>query len=116
KGSEDKRRERIQRGREGLFAFAGPLETWRDGEEIVHSRTILAKQSDECLQQTHPRRPITLPKEDENTRITQSYNNEIEAQEFIRNIDNHNLSCYTVSNHVNYVRNKDINCIEAIEK
>lgn len=68
------------------------------------------------MQQIHPRMPIILPKKDENTWISQSFNNEFEAQEFIRNIDNHNLSSYTVSNHVNYVRNKDINCIEAIEK
>src|SRR5699024_4931467 len=98
KGSEDKRPERIQ----------------TVGEDFVHLCRILTKESDEFMQQIHPRMPIILPKKDENTWISQSFNNEFEAQEFIRNIDNHNLSSYTVSNHVNYVRNKDINCIEAI--
>src|SRR5690625_6733936 len=80
KGSEDKRTERIQTVGEDLFAFAGLLYTWRDGEEIVHSCTILTKESDEFMQQIHPRMPIILPKKDENTWISQSFNNKFEAQ------------------------------------
>src|SRR5690625_6425662 len=71
KGSEDKRPERIQTVGEDLFAFAGLFDTWRDGEEIVHSCTILTKESDEFMQQIHPRMPIILPKKDENTWISQ---------------------------------------------
>src|SRR5699024_7644211 len=116
KERENKRPERFQTVGEDLYALADLCYTWRNGEEIVHSCTILTKESDEFMQQSRPRMPIILTKKDENTWISQSFNNEFEAQEFIRNIDNHNLSSYTVSNHVNYVRNKDINCIEAIEK
>ncbi len=116
KGSTDKRPERIQTEDRNLFAFAGLFDTWRDGEEVIHSCTILTKDSDEFMQKIHPRMPIILPPKLEDTWINESFKNEFEAHEFILNLDNEKLSSYTVSNHVNYVRNKDENCIEAIKE
>lgn len=114
KGNPDKRPERIQVENRELFAFAGLFDTWRDGEEVIHSCTILTKDSNEFMQSIHPRMPIILPPHLEDIWINESFKNEFEAHKFIEELENEKLTSYTVSNHVNYVRNKDENCIESI--
>lgn len=116
KDSADKRPERIQTEDRGLFAFAGLFDTWRNGEEVIHSCTILTKDSDEFMQKIHPRMPIILPRNLEDKWISESFKNEYEAHEFIQNLANEKLNSYTVSNHVNYVKNKGVNCIEACKQ
>lgn len=114
KDSTDKRPERIQVENKGLFAFAGLFDTWRDGDEVVHSCTILTKESDSFMQPIHPRMPIILTPEQEDEWINHSLENEFQAYEFLQNIEKNKLTSYTVSNHVNYVKNKDDSCIDAI--
>ncbi len=114
KGSTDKRPERIQVKNRELFAFAGLFDTWHSGEEIIHSCTILTKDSDSFMQQIHPRMPIVLPADQEDNWINHSLKNEFEAHDFLQNIENEKLTSYTVSNHVNYVKNKDEGCIKSI--
>lgn len=116
KGNTDKRPERIQVEKTDLFSFAGLYDTWRHGDDIIHSCTILTKESDSFMKQIHPRMPVILPANQEDTWINQSLKDEFAAYEFIRDLDVEKFTSYTVSNHVNYVRNKDANCIEAIER
>lgn len=116
KDSTDKRPERIQTEDRGLFAFAGLFDTWRDGEEVIHSCTILTKDSNEFMQNIHPRMPVILPPSLEDTWINDSFKNESEAHEFIQSLTNEKLSSYTVSDHVNYVVNKDMGCIEPLKE
>lgn len=114
KGSTDKRPERIQVDNKGLFSFAGLYDTWKQGEEVIHSCTILTKESDSFMKQIHPRMPVILPPSYEDTWINQTLKNEYEAFEFIKGLDSEKLTSYTVSDYVNYVRNKESHCIEAI--
>src|SRR5699024_9037657 len=116
KDSADKRPERIQTEDRDLFAFAGLFDTWRNGEEVIHSCTILTKDSDEFMQKIHPRMPIILPRNLEDKWISESLKDEFEAHEFIQNLANEKLNSYTVSNHVNYAKNKGVNCIEACKQ
>lgn len=114
KGSTDKRPERIQVDNKGLFSFAGLYDTWKQGEEVIHSCTILTKESDSFMKQIHPRMPVILPPSYEDTWINQTLKNGYEAFEFIKGLDSEKLTSYTVSDYVNYVRNKESHCIEAI--
>ena len=66
------------------------------------------------MQQIHPRMPIILTPDQEDEWINQSLKNEFQAYEFLQNVEKEKLTSYTVSNHVNYVKNKDENCIKAI--
>lgn len=52
-----------------MFAFAGLFDVWKDprsGDEI-HSYTIITTQANEVVEKVHPRMPVILHKEDEET-------------------------------------------------
>ncbi len=116
KNSQDKQPERIQVKNRHLFAFAGLFDTWRQGDEVIHSCTLLTKESDTFMEQIHPRMPIILPPDYEDDWINSSLRNKNEAAKFLHNIPSENLTSYTVSNYVNNVNNKDYKCIEAVDK
>lgn len=116
KNTQDKQPERIQVNNRELFAFAGLFDTWRQGDEVIHSCTLLTKKSDTFMEQIHPRMPIILPPDYEDEWINSSLRNKNEAAKFLHNIPSENLTSYTVSNYVNNVNNKDYKCIEAVDK
>src|SRR5690606_24437829 len=59
----DKKRPQFIRLRSGEpFAFAGLWETWRGGDEPLHTCTILTTEANERLRPIHSRMPVILPR------------------------------------------------------
>lgn len=105
---------RILKMEQGLFAFAGLWDKWEHEGRKKFTCTILTRDSNEFMEPIHHRMPIILPEEAENDWLKPNFQNPIEAQQFIQQLELEQLTAYNVSNHVNYVKHNDPKCIEAI--
>lgn len=107
----EKQPKRIQLPDRRLYAFARLWDKWQGEEETLFTCTILTKGAHGMMKNIHHRMPVILPKDKEAEWIKPVKTSVGEAQQFLQNLDNPELTAYDVADYVNKPKNNDSQCI-----
>jgi putative SOS response-associated peptidase YedK len=101
---------------DGLFAFAGLWERWRDPSgQWVKSCSILTTTPNALTSAVHDRMPVILDPESYDLWLDPGMNDAAVASELLKPYDARLMRCYPVSNRINHVANDDEECSRAFE-
>jgi putative SOS response-associated peptidase YedK len=97
---------------EGVFAFAGLWERWRDGEgKLVETCSILTTKPNRLLEDIHDRMPAMLRPEDYEVWLDPGERRVESVLDLIRPFDSTGMKRFAVSTRVNNVNNDDAECV-----
>lgn len=99
----------IRPNNEGLFAFAGIWEGWKDHKGITwHTYSIITTEPNKEMANIHNRMPVILHQDDESPWLSSEYDNDRGAIEaLLRPYEDNGLEIIQVSSDVNVTRNND---------
>jgi putative SOS response-associated peptidase YedK len=101
---------------DGLFAFAGLWDRWRNPEgETIETCTILTTQPNALVTGIHNRMPVILKPEDYELWLDPGVNDAERVTELLKPLDAGLMRKYPVSARVGQVKNEDAECAKEIE-
>lgn len=116
KASDGKQPYRFCRQDDGLFAFAGLWEHWRDpadGEEL-QTCTIIVCEAGAFTQPVHHRMPVIVQPDLFPLWLGEEATGSEDAAAVLRAANDDGMKAYAVSRRVNSARNDDTGCVEAL--
>ena len=111
---EKKQPYRIHSADRKLFAFAGLWDKWEKNGKVVFTCTILTKDADAYMRHIHHRRPIILPKDEENIWIKPNGIKPSQGKQFLTQVNSEQLNAYPVGTYVNKAMHNDETCIQPL--
>jgi len=100
---------------DGLFAFAGLWDRWKDETgKPLESCTILTTEANSLLQDIHSRMPVILRPEDYDLWLDPGVTSPAQVAELLRPFDARRMRLYPVSPMVNKVENDNPECAEEV--
>ena len=103
---------------DGLFAFAGLWDQWRDaggGGRVIESCTILTTEANPLLREIHPRMPVILKPEDYDRWLDPGITDPRRVGDLLRPFDARAMKAWPVSSAVNRVENDGPECVAEAE-
>jgi putative SOS response-associated peptidase YedK len=100
---------------DGLFAFAGLWDRWKDpGGKVIESCTILTTEANPLLKDIHDRMPVVLSPDDYDLWLDPGVNDPAHVAELLKPFDARLMRVYPVSSAVNNVKNEGPECAEEV--
>ena len=96
------------------FAFAGLLEHWHRGDQVIDSATIITTEPNELMEGIHNRMPVILWPDDYDLWLEPDFHGEGKLLEMLRPYPAEEMTAYPVSTVVNNPRNETKECIEGV--
>lgn len=98
---------------DGLFAFAGLWDRWKNPEgKVIESCTILTTQANALLKDIHSRMPVILCPEDYDLWLNPGVTDPAKVADLLKPLDPRLMRVYPVSSTVNKVENDGPECAE----
>ncbi len=97
------------------FGLAGLWETWRGGDDIVESCTIITTSANELTKQIHDRMPVILDDGDYELWLDPSVQDRQLVEPLLRPYDDGEMTFDPVSTVVNSPKNDRAECIEPVD-
>ena len=105
---------RISLKSRNLFSFAGLWDEWQQGDELLHTFTIITTQANPALQPIHERMPVILTKEHEDLWLDPSIQSRTELEQALIPYPLADLQAYQVSQVVNSSKTDSPECIKPV--
>jgi putative SOS response-associated peptidase YedK len=100
---------------DGLFAFAGLWDRWKDpAGNLIESCTILTTEANELLKDIHGRMPVILKPEDYDLWLDPGVTDPARVSDLLKPLDARLMRVYPVSSKVNKVENDGPECAEEV--
>ncbi len=100
----------------GLFAFAGLWDSWKDPSgKIIQSCTILTTEANLLLKDIHDRMPVILDPNDYDLWLDPGLTDPVKIRDLLKPFDSRRMRVYAVSPTVNKVSNDGPECAEEID-
>ncbi len=97
---------------EGLFAFAGIWERWKDPEgKWVETCSIITTAANALCEDIHDRMPVILHPEDYDLWLDPGFENTEELRALLKPYESDQMKRFEVSSRVNAVKNDDPDCV-----
>jgi putative SOS response-associated peptidase YedK len=96
------------------FAFAGLLEHWHRGDQVIDSCTIITTETNELMEGILDRMPVILSPEDYDLWLEPDFHLQGKLLEMLRPYSADEMTVYPVSAAVNNPRNEVKECIKSI--
>ncbi|SHE32302.1 Putative SOS response-associated peptidase YedK [Seinonella peptonophila] len=96
------------------FAFAGLWDTWKKGEQEIHSCTIITTQPNRLMESIHHRMPVILPQEYEDQWLDEKLIDKEALQSLLVPYTEPKMEAYPVSTMVNSPKNNNPDLLERI--
>ena len=96
-----------------LFAFAGLWECWQ-GEQTLHSCTVITTEANSLIQGIHDRMPVILQTEDYDNWLNPDIQQASQLNKLLKPYAGTNLKMYPVSSEVNYPGNNHPGLIQEL--
>lgn len=87
------------------FAFAGLWDRWENGDEIIHSCTIITTEANSLVMKVHNRMPVILTEDSEKKWLDRSMENTEELKKLLIPYDAEKMEAYPVSTLLNSPKN-----------
>ena len=101
---------------DGLFAFAGLWDRWKDPDgTVIESCTILTTEANSLLRDVHHRMPVILRPEDYDLWLDPGVTHPARVADLLKPFDARLMLKYPVSSTVNKVENDGPECAEKVE-
>jgi putative SOS response-associated peptidase YedK len=114
-GSKRKQPYNIGMANDGLFAFAGLWDRWKDPDgKVIESCTILTTEANALLQDIHDRMPVILQPDDYDLWLDPGVTDPKQLAELLKPFNARLMRKYPVSTAVNRVENEGPECAEEI--
>jgi putative SOS response-associated peptidase YedK len=115
-GPRDKQPYNIGLADDGLFAFAGLWERWRDhkANQMLETFTILTTSPNSLVANVHNRMPVMLGPSDYDHWLDPGVTNPSRVADLLRPFDAQLMRSYPVSKRVNHVENDDEECTREV--
>jgi putative SOS response-associated peptidase YedK len=98
---------------DGLFAFAGLWDRWKDPEgKIIESCTILTTEANPLLKDIHDRMPVIIEKDDYDLWLDPGMTDPDKLTVLLKPFDSQKMRVYPVSSTVSSVKNDGPECAE----
>jgi putative SOS response-associated peptidase YedK len=97
-----------------LFSFAGLWDTWKDGDQEIHSCTIITTQANELMKSLHHRMPVIFEPEQEEIWLDRSIGDAEALQSLLTPLADQKLEAYPVSARVNSPKNNHAELLQPI--
>jgi putative SOS response-associated peptidase YedK len=98
---------------EGIFAFAGIWDSWRNPEgKLVETCCIITTAPNALCAQVHDRMPVILPGEAYDLWLDPGWQKPEVVSGLLQPFDAGLMRCYEASPRVNFVKNDDVGCAE----
>jgi putative SOS response-associated peptidase YedK len=98
---------------DGLFAFAGLWDRWKDGSgNVIESCTILTTEANSLLKPIHNRMPVILHPDDYDLWLDPGVTDPARVADLLKPFDAQQMRVYPVSSAVNSVKNDSPECAE----
>jgi putative SOS response-associated peptidase YedK len=98
---------------DGLFAFAGLWDRWKNAEgKVIESCTILTTEANVLLKDIHNRMPVILDKSDYDLWLDPGLTDPAQVADLLKPFDARRMRVYPVSSTVNTVKNDGPECAE----
>jgi putative SOS response-associated peptidase YedK len=102
---------------DGVFAFAGLWDKWRDPTgNVIESCTILTTEANALLKPIHTRMPVILKPDDYDRWLDPGVTNPTRVADLLRPFDPRLMRIYPVSTTVNRVENDGPECAKESEE
>jgi putative SOS response-associated peptidase YedK len=97
-----------------LFSFAGLWDTWKDGDQEIHSCTIITTQANELMKSLHHRMPVIFEPEQEEIWLDSSLSDAEALQSLLTPFSDQKLEAYPVSSRVSSPKNNHAELLQPI--
>jgi putative SOS response-associated peptidase YedK len=98
---------------DGLFAFAGLWDRWKDSDgKVIESCTILTTEANPLLKDIHDRMPVIIEKDDYDLWLDPGMPDPAKLTDLLKPFDSHKMRVYPVSATVSSVKNDGPECAE----